>query len=123
MTEHEHRRRDAKRKAVRPHPKPPNAAPASINQAIRQELWYVDTMVAAPFRTVRRQLGMNQSTWAQGADEALWALEGMARLPIKLLQSAFGEAMPSGQLAHNASPPSPKGRSGPDKEEEQQGSE
>jgi hypothetical protein len=79
------------RKAVRPHPKPPMAGVSSLNEAIRQELWYIDTMLATPFRTARRPLETRRGSISQGADEALWALEGMARLPIKVLQSAFGE--------------------------------
>lgn len=82
-------------RAPREHPKPPVGQMNSLNQAVRQELWYVDTVVASPFRTIRRQLQSSRGAWAQGADEALWALEGMARLPVKLLQSAFGESMPS----------------------------
>lgn len=84
------------RKPVRSHPKPPMTSPNSLNQAIRQELWYVDTMVAMPFRTVRRQLESRRNAWAQGADEVLWALEGMARLPLKFIQSAFGESLSAG---------------------------
>lgn len=82
-------------RAPREHPKPPVGQVNSLNQAVRQELWYVDTVVASPFRTIRRQLQNSRGAWAQGADEAVWALEGMARLPVKLLQSAFGESMPS----------------------------
>lgn len=81
------------KKTLREHPKPEVSSVNSLNQAVRQELWYVDTVVASPFRTVRRQLQGQKGAWAQGADEAVWALEGMARLPIKLLQSAFGEAL------------------------------
>ncbi len=80
-------------KPLREHPKPDVGSVNSLNQAVRQELWYVDTMVASPFRTVRRQLQNQKGAWAQGADEAVWAMEGMARLPIKLLQSAFGEPL------------------------------
>lgn len=78
---------------LRAHPKPQVSQVNSLNQAVRQELWYVDTVVASPFRTLRRQLQSSHGAWAQGADEALWAFEGMARLPIKLLQSAFGESL------------------------------
>ncbi len=97
MEDHEQQHHDKKHavKPMREHPKPPMGQINSLNQAVRQELWYVDTMVASPFRTVRRQLQSSRGAWAQGADEAVWALEGMARLPIKLLQSAFGEPMPS----------------------------
>ena len=80
-------------KPLREHPKPEVGSVNSLNQAVRQELWYVDTMVASPFRTIRRQLQTQKGAWAQGADEAMWAMEGMARLPIKLLQSAFGESL------------------------------
>ncbi len=79
-------------KPLREHPKPEVGSVNSLNQAVRQELWYVDTVVASPFRTIRRQLQGQKGAWAQGADEAVWAMEGMARLPIKLLQSAFGES-------------------------------
>ncbi len=80
-------------KPVREHPKPPVGQVNSLNQAVRQELWYVDTVVATPFRTLRRQLSTSKGAWAQGADEALWAMEGMARLPVKVLQSLFGESL------------------------------
>lgn len=79
-------------KSPRKHPKPSMGTPSTINQAVRQELWYVDTMVASPFRMVRRQLEGRQGAMAQSADEAMWAMEGMVRLPIKLIQAAFGEA-------------------------------
>ena len=78
---------------LRHHPKPPLGSVGSLNQAIRQELWFVDTMAASPFRAMRRQLQTNGGPWAQGADEALWALEGMTRLPIKVMQAAFGETL------------------------------
>ncbi|NMP21282.1 hypothetical protein [Sulfobacillus harzensis] len=99
--EHEDQESQHRRKPVREHPKPPIGQVNSLNQAVRQELWYVDTVVASPFRTLRRQLGTSRGAWAQGADEALWAFEGMARLPIKLLQSAFGEQL---NTSSNASP-------------------
>jgi|BEDMetMinimDraft_2_1075160.scaffolds.fasta_scaffold04754_3 hypothetical protein len=77
--------------AVRPHPKPPHQA-ATLNGAIRQELWYLDTVAAAPFRAVRRSLaGRRRSALTESLDELLWAAEGMVRLPVKLLQAAFGE--------------------------------
>lgn len=107
------------RKVIRPHPKPAAGSVGSLNQAIRQELWFVDTMLASPFRTARRQLQSNRSALAQGADETLWALEGMVRLPIKLIQSAFGEnvgksgAQPpesGGQDRERESDPSPDNR-------------
>lgn len=77
------------------HPKPPIPRVGSLNEAIRQELWYVDTMVAAPFRTLRRSLQSSGkgSALAEGLDELLWAAEGMTRLPVKILQSAFGEQL------------------------------
>lgn len=95
MEDREHRNSDQHQgpKPIREHPKPSVSQVNSLNQAVRQELWYMDTIVASPFRTVRRQLQSNRSPWAQGADEAVWALEGMVRLPIKLLQSAFGETL------------------------------
>lgn len=96
MDDHEQRREpDHKgmRKPLRKHPKPAMTAPSTLNQAIRQELWYVDTMVASPFRIARRQLQNRHNAWAEGADEAIWALEGMVRLPLKLAQSAFGEKL------------------------------
>ena len=79
-------------KSLRRHPKPPLGSVGSLNEAIRRELWFVDTMVASPFRAIRRQLPSRGNSWAQGMDEALWALEGMTRLPIKLMQAAFGES-------------------------------
>lgn len=85
---------------VKPHPKPAFGPPQSLNEAIRQELWYVDTVVATPFRMLRRVMDPERSKWAKGLDEAVWAVEGMARLPVKLLQAAFGE------------PPSPPGNNG-----------
>lgn len=63
----------------------------SLNEAVRQELWYLDTVVATPFRAVRRSLGSKSSPWMQSLDEMVWAVEGMARLPVKFIQSAFGE--------------------------------
>ncbi len=73
------------------HPKPEPGPVNSLNEVVRRELWYVDTMLATPFRAIRRNIGSRQSAWSQSADELTWAMEGMARLPIKLLQSAFGE--------------------------------
>ncbi len=86
-------RRHRVRKPVNKHPKPPIRPVNSLNDVIRQELWFVDTIVASPFRTVRRQLQSSRSGVAEGLDETLWALEGMTRLPIKLMQSAFGETI------------------------------
>jgi hypothetical protein len=91
----------------RPHPKPEAKAPASLNQAVRQELWYLDTMMAMPFRTVRRMLriggeGRRVSPLVEGLDELVWAAEGMSRLPIKILQSAFGEDLAHGEAARPA---------------------
>lgn len=82
---------------VRNHPQPEMSAPQSLNDAIRQELWYVDTIVATPFRMARRALQPTQGKWTQSLDEAIWAAEGMARLPVKFIQSAFGESMGHGQ--------------------------
>ncbi|AUW94998.1 hypothetical protein [Sulfobacillus sp. hq2] len=69
----------------------------SLNEAIRQELKYLDVVVATPFRAVRRTTGQRSSGWAKSLDEMLWAAEGMARVPIKMLQSAFGEPMKRNQ--------------------------
>ena len=91
----ETRRAHVRRMPPRPHPKPKPASPASLNQAVRQELWYLDTMMAAPFRTLRRLLAGGTNPLAEGLDEMLWAWEGMSRLPVKLLQAAFGEEMGS----------------------------
>lgn len=63
----------------------------SFNEAIRRELQYLDRVVAIPFRVVRRRVGENQTSWAQGLEELTWAAEGMARVPVKMLQAAFGE--------------------------------
>lgn len=110
MEEHENNDKKAvAKRPVRPHPKPQMGSVNSLNHAIRQELWYVDTMVASPFRTVRRQLESSKSAWAQGADEAVWALEGMTRLPIKLLQSAFGETLGSSNKSGEELPASKQG--------------
>lgn len=67
---------------------------SSLNEAIRQELGYLDAVVATPFRAVRRTTGHSSSPWAKGLDELLWAFEGMARVPVKMLQAAFGEPLP-----------------------------
>ena len=69
----------------------------SLNEAIRQELKYLDVVVATPFRAVRRTTAQRSSGWAKSLDEMLWAAEGMARVPIKMLQSAFGEPMKRNQ--------------------------
>ena len=94
--------------APRPHPKPPvdQVEVSSLNDAIRRELWYVDTLVAAPFRIARRWLrggAGRTSSLREGADELLWAAEGMTRLPVKALQAAFGEQLgpKSGQAGTN----------------------
>ncbi|OLZ11839.1 hypothetical protein BFX06_14145 [Sulfobacillus thermosulfidooxidans] len=63
----------------------------SLNEAIRKELGYLDIVIATPFRAVRRTMGAGSSPWAKSLDELTWALEGMARVPVKMLQSAFGE--------------------------------
>ena len=93
----DHERPEVKRMAPRPHPKPEPVQPGSLNQAIRQELWYIDTMMAAPFRTMRRMLGRGGSNplnpLMEGMDEIVWAWEGMSRLPVKVLQAAFGEEL------------------------------
>lgn len=89
------RQRQRVRKPVNQHPKPPMRPVNSLNEVIRQELWYVDTVVASPFRTARRQLQSGRGSLAEGLDETLWALEGMTRLPIKVLQAAFGENLGS----------------------------
>lgn len=89
---------------MREHPKPSFKRAQSLNEAIRQELWYLDTVMASPFRIARRSLESSRGGWAQGADEAVWALEGMARLPLKILQSAFGEAeAPRAEASQNPS--------------------
>jgi hypothetical protein len=102
----------------RPHPKPEAKAPASLNQAVRQELWYLDTMMAMPFRTVRRMLRMGDegrrvSPLVEGLDELVWAAEGMSRLPIKILQSAFGEDLAHGEGSRPARTVAGKGPSEP----------
>ncbi len=96
-----------RRSPPRPHPKPDVRAPASLNQAVRQQLWYLDTMMAMPFRTVRRMLGQSAdpargSPLMQGLDEMMWAAEGMSRLPLKMLQSAFGEEWGQGRQTDGA---------------------
>ncbi|MBX5467133.1 MAG: hypothetical protein K6U14_06515 [Firmicutes bacterium] len=62
----------------------------SLNHAIRRELGYLDAVVATPFRVLRRGLKRREGALAEGMEELLWALEGMARLPVKVLQAAFG---------------------------------
>ena len=94
--EHEEGRRNESAPPVKPHPKPPVSAPGSLNDAIRQELWYLDTVVSVPFRAIRRTIGRGHNPWSESIDEAVWALEGMTRLPLKILQSAFGEALQRG---------------------------
>ena len=65
-----------------------------LNGAIRQELRYMDTVVTSPFRLLRRVMGGrgHASPLRAEADELLEALEGMARLPVHLLRSAFGDS-------------------------------
>ena len=91
---------------VRPHPQPELGSVNSLNEAVRKELWYLDTMVAMPFRMLRRGLGRSSGPAAQAAGETLWAMEGMTRLPVKLLQSAFGEPL-SGAPSTKKEPPNP----------------
>lgn len=85
------------RAAPRPHPEPSldDVRVNSLNDAVRRELWYLDSMVAAPFRLARRYTTRSPaaSPLRAGADEFLWAAEGMARLPVKVLQAAFGEGL------------------------------
>lgn len=83
--------REFKAPPVRPHPKPEWGSVSSLNETILRELWYLDTVVASPFRALRRSLAEKSSSWNESADELIWAVEGMARLPVKVLQSAFGE--------------------------------
>ncbi len=83
------------------HPKPEPGPVNSLNEMARRELWYLDTVVATPFRAIRRNIGSRQSAWAQSADEVVWAMEGMARLPVKLLQSAFGEEFKKNTNPHS----------------------
>ena len=85
--------RESKAPPVRPHPKPEWGSVNSLNDTILRELWYLDTVVSSPFRALRRSLSEKSSPWSQSADELIWAVEGMARLPVKVLQSAFGEQM------------------------------
>lgn len=72
-----------------------NESVNSLNEAIRKELGYLDMVVATPFRVVRRIAGVGDSPWSKGVDDLTWALEGMARVPVKVLQSAFGETFSS----------------------------
>ena len=85
------------RAAPRPHPEPllDDVGVNSLNDAVRRELWYLDSMVAAPFRLARRYTTRSPGTslLLAGADELLWAAEGMTRLPLKVLQAAFGEPL------------------------------
>lgn len=91
---------------VRPHPLPETGTVHSLNDALRRELWYVDTMVAMPFRMLRRTVAKSSGlSGAQAAGEALWAMEGMARLPVKLLQAALGESLePSRRMPTDGEP-------------------
>lgn len=78
----------------KPEPRPAQ----SLNQAIRQELRYVDTAVATPFRAVRRTLARGKhNALAESLDELVWAMEGMTRLPLKVMQAAFGDSSESGR--------------------------
>ncbi len=63
----------------------------SLNDAILLELGYLDAVIAMPFRVIRRTVGQGSSNWAKNLDELTWAAEGMARVPVKVLQAAFGE--------------------------------
>jgi hypothetical protein len=88
MSDQERSRREGE-----PSPTPPDPPEAirTLNDAIRLELRYLDRAVASPFRAVRRTLGQSSRPWAQSLGEMVWAMEGMARLPVKVLQAAFGE--------------------------------
>ena len=83
--------KESKTPPVRPHPKPEQGSVSNLNVTILRELWYLDSVVSSPFRALRRSLAEKSSPWSQSADELIWAVEGMARLPVKVLQSAFGE--------------------------------
>jgi hypothetical protein len=79
-----------------PPPHRPRQAPGSgvsLNSAVRQELWYLDTVLSMPFRTVRRLWQGTSAAWTDSAAETLWAMENMVRLPIWVLQAAFGEPL------------------------------
>ncbi|MCY0885638.1 MAG: hypothetical protein OWV35_07100 [Firmicutes bacterium] len=78
---------------VREHSRPQPVVVTDLNQAWRQELWYLDTLVALPFRGVRRLLARTAAPWGRSLDEAVWALEGLARLPVKVLQAMAGEPL------------------------------
>lgn len=68
-----------------------SGTPDSLNAVIRHELEYVDRLVALPFRAIRRTIRDHESPWWASVEEAVWAMEGMARLPVKFVQAAFGE--------------------------------
>lgn len=84
-------------------PSQPPEAICTLNDAIRLELRYLDRAVASPFRAVRRTLGQSSRPWAQSLGEMVWAMEGMARLPVKVLQAAFGEDLAPPSDAHRRS--------------------
>jgi hypothetical protein len=89
---------DFKAPPVRPHPKPAlddSGSVGSLNDAVRRELWYLDTAMAVPFRVARRwaqgSQGAPRSAIREGLDELLWAAEGVTRMPVKFLQAAVGD--------------------------------
>lgn len=86
-----------------PTPPEPTEAIRTLNDAIRLELRYLDRAVASPFRAVRRTLGQSSRPWAQSLGEMVWAMEGMVRLPVKVLQAAFGEEMAPPSQPHRRS--------------------
>lgn len=84
-------RAGSERRGRERHRAPVPGMPDSLNEVIRHELWYVDRLVALPFRAVRRTIRDRESPWWASVEEAVWAMEGMARLPVKFVQAAFGE--------------------------------
>lgn len=85
--------RQRSRKMHEPHSREPEISLSvnSLNEAIRKELQYFDLAVATPFRVVRRSFRENSAPWAQGLEQLTWAIEGMARIPVKVLQAVVGE--------------------------------
>ncbi|PSR20318.1 MAG: hypothetical protein C7B45_15420 [Sulfobacillus acidophilus] len=57
----------------------------SLRRALHEELEYVDTLASIPFRVLDRQVHRSEAAWQPEAEDAIRAVEGIVRLPIKIL--------------------------------------
>jgi DNA-binding response OmpR family regulator len=57
----------------------------SLRRALHEELEYADVLVSTPFRVLQRRAHLIEAAWRPEAEDAIRAVEGMVRLPLKML--------------------------------------